>query len=220
MSDAALQLLAELLGGWLLLLGVAALAARKGGPMHVLAGRLYALSTLVTALVLVPLCLSTGSLFLAIVAGLAGYLTFAGRRSVVRLRLGMGPSAEDWLGVLVLFAGGLSFIGTALLVGAEQGVVGFVPMAGGFGFLVAWLGATEVVRFRRGAEPESPTLVHHVGMMGVSLALVATVFATTLLSGTLVPDWASWLGPTALAVPTLSWWIYRVRTHGRRATFL
>ncbi len=220
MSLLALRLLVTVGALWLACLGLTALWAEKGSPLHVWVGRTFTTSGLLIGLIVVPWCFAITAWMAAIVGTLAVYLAFAGRRTLVRHRLGLGAGWPDWAAVAGVVGVGLACLGLTYDAWSRLGPVPFVPTMAALASLVLFVAGSEVWRLRAPAPSATEALVHHVGMMITALTVVITALLQLLLPVGALPDWMVWLGPTIAAVPSGSWWIHRVRTHGVAATFL
>lgn len=220
MAFDGVRALTLLVGVWLVGLALVALASPKGGALHVLAGRLFTSHAVFVALVVTPVGLYTHAWLIAAAAALTGYLAYAGRRVAARLASGAPASTADRVAVGCLALLGAGFVGLAGHAALTVGLVPFVPTVATLGALLLFLAGSEILRLGRPVGEASEALVHHVGMTITSLVLVATAASATLAPTLALPDWLTWLGPTAVGVPSAAWWFQRVRAQGRRATFL
>ncbi|OUJ71385.1 DUF2306 domain-containing protein [Hymenobacter crusticola] len=184
-------------GSLALLAGLVPMLGRKGGPLHVRAGRLYTYSMLVVAATAVLLCLlqplTLSRLFLTGVAVLSFYLSFTGwraarRRSTVPAKTDLGLSA---VATLV----GLGMVGT--------GIALHVVLFAFFGGLIClFAGQDTWVAVRGAAAAPMPWLLRHLTRMGGSYISATTAFIVVNLGRWLpatAPSWTSlvgWMAPT------------------------
>lgn len=189
-----------------LLAGFVALATRKGGDRHRLAGRVFVWSmAVVVGLVPVLLAFDPSDFarqFLTLVAVFSGYLVFSGYRVLSRKRPAAQGEAVDWLaaGLLVLASLGLGGWGTMLFAGGTG--IGFVmALFGGIGIAA---GVSDLRAFRV-VDRRDPWIVDHLARMIGGYIATVTAISVVNLTGVL-PGAVVWLWPTAVGVPLIWYW--------------
>lgn len=210
MDPAAAREGITLLGAALLLPGLGAALAPKGGALHLLLGRLYVAGAIVVGAVACGLSLWSEAWVLAALTGLGAYLAHAGRRALRGLAADVRVGAADVVPLVLVAAGSVAAVGSAAYAASVAGFVPYVPAMGCIGAFLGVLVAAEVVRLRRGRELRGAVLSNHLGMMGASLTLVATLLSPIALTGVL-PEMVVWLGPATVAVPALALTVRRAR---------
>lgn len=182
-----------------LLVGLIPMLGRKGGPLHVRAGRVYVYSMMLVAATAVVLCLlqplTVGRLFLTSVAVLSFYLSFSGWRAARR------HSATLPLPDAVL-AGFSALVGLAMVAtGLWRGVVLFAFIGG----LICIFAGLDTWRALCPAPATAPTawLFRHFTRMGGSYISAFTAFIVVNV-GRWIPETApAWAGLVGWIAPTI-----------------
>lgn len=197
------------LGTLALAAGATALGARKGGRLHRGAGRVFVPSLAASLVTAVVLSVWHPNVFLFAIALFSGYLLFSGWRAARRRDAGAGlDRAAAWA---MLLTGGLMAVG---------GLIGFGPgdyrawVLLVFGLLGAGFAGQDLRRLRaaggaRAGREGAGRIARHVSRIGG--AFIATVTAVAVVNLTMLPDLATWLGPTVLLSPVLAWHIARLQ---------
>lgn len=192
----------------LLSLGVP-LAARKGGPVHVRAGRVYAWAMGISAVtgayvagVKIPdPATRDGGIFLLFVAVLAATTTVHGLRALHHKRR-KGPV----LGLPEVGLPGLLAVGGLAMAawGLSRGIVLFTA----FGLLGMLVGGNAFRWWARAPVGPKEWLLEHIGgMIGSGIGTVTAFLVVNAHRVDLpVPGWVVWLTPTFLGVPALVAW--------------
>lgn len=181
-----------------------ALATRKGGPAHRLWGKVFFGAMLVAGSTALVGAQHIRSLFLLLTAVFSLYMAAFGYRSVFLKHLAWDArvALADWLvaGVgLAVFAGTVAY---GLRVGNPP-----VAVFGG-------IGASTALRQLRGYAKaghwtKSQWLLNHIS--GFMASYIAAVSAFSVTSLRFIPFPYNFLWPTALGVPIIAWWQWRVR---------
>ncbi|MCB9665642.1 MAG: hypothetical protein H6732_16155 [Alphaproteobacteria bacterium] len=214
-----LVLLARWTGLVAVVAGLLALSVRKGGGLHVTAGRVvHALALALAAVLVLPL-VYLGDAATTLLLAVAAYLVHAGRRAVQR-PADAPPTPVDLRAAQALGALGvlLFVIGVALTV--QHGPIGWTAFGTGMGLLLLATSAAEVRRLR--APPDEPhaALAFHAGAMGGAVVALATAWAMTFAAAHGGPAFLAWVGPGLIGIPVLARWVGQIRREGRNATFL
>ncbi|UOQ52411.1 DUF2306 domain-containing protein [Hymenobacter cellulosivorans] len=199
-----------------LLAGLVPMLGRKGGLLHIRAGRVYIYAMMAVALTAVLLCvlqpLALSRLFLTGVAVLSFYLSFSGWRAARRHSSRL-PFPDRLLAV------------AAVLVGLFMLVMGLWLQAilfAFFGGLLCLFAGRDTKDFLRPSLAPTPWLLRHFTRLGGSYISAATAFIVVNL-GRWLPDGApAWSSLVGWIVPTVigTWLISRTvrRYHAQRAT--
>ena len=185
-----------------------ALVTAKGGRLHVLAGRVYAVGMTVVFLTAVPLAFLGGSTFLFLIALFSFYLVFAGWRFARNRQRRAHP--VDWVAVAAIGITGLAMWGYAVVIalnGSSQWVTLLV-----FGAIAIALGLADA-RFHW-TQPGGQRRVsrHLTNMMA---GTIATITAVTVVNVDMDPVWVPWILPTVVITPLIVWWNVRILRRAR-----
>lgn len=183
-----------------LLAGLVPMLGRKGGALHVGAGRLYVLCMVLVAASAVLLCLlqplTLGRLFLTGVAVLSFYLSFSGWRAARRRSVVLPPpDLALAVGSVVV---GLGMVGVGVRLGA--GLFAF------FGSLLCvFAGLDSWYSLRRSGPPTGPSiwLMRHFTRMGGSYISATTAFVVVNLGRWLPTGAPAWAGTVGWLAPSL-----------------
>ncbi len=191
-------------GSVALLAAAGALAARKGGPSHVRAGRTFALGMLVVFVTAVPMTVLRPNLFLLLIAVFSFYLVATGWRRA-RHRDGT-PAATDWTAASVMAATALAMViaGAERMRGGDPGGIVLIV----FGAIGGSLALADVLALRRRAYRGRARIAAHLTRM--LAGTVGAVTAFTVVNLSLEPELLEWLAPTVLLTPVIVYWIRRV----------
>lgn len=182
-----------------------AMATRKGGSAHRLAGRVYVAGMLAVTLTTFALVAARPNAFLLAIAIFSFYLVFTGWRAGL-LRDGR-PRLADRLASATMALTGLVMLamGAAGLVGAggAQPVILLV-----FGSIGLTLAISDLRLPRNGPSAGTERIARHLTRM--LAGTTATITAAVVVNLGFLPDIVAWLGPTALVVPVIIWWNARI----------
>ncbi len=195
-----------------------AMATRKGGRAHRLAGRVYVWG--MTAVFATALIMSVYRpvIFLVGVAVLSFYSMFSADRVLVQKRGQIGRF--DWVAAGVALAMGLAVAvwGLAMQLGLVEGPVPFGVLGMVFGAMTAGQAAQDMRRFRQQPADRLYWWYFHMDRMlgsftGLLTALLVQTVAPRLLEAGMSPDlvWLVWIAPTVVMAPTIALWISRYR---------
>ncbi|MDO7845599.1 carboxypeptidase-like regulatory domain-containing protein [Hymenobacter sp. M29] len=201
-----------------LLVGLIPMLGRKGGPVHVRAGRIYTYSMVVVAATAVLLCLlqplTLGRLFLTGVAILSFYLSFSGWRAARRHSSTLLPAD-------VALAVAATLVGLGMVVAGIWLQAVLFAFFGGlicvFAGLDAWHGLRPAV-----AAP-MPWLFRHFIRMGGSYISATTAFVVVNLGRWLpagAPSWAGlvgWIAPSIIGGLLIRATVRRYKAKARTA---
>jgi hypothetical protein len=192
-------------GGAALLASLVAIGARKGGPLHVRAGRIFALALL------------RPNAFLFTLGLFSLYLVTAGREAARPGPVGRLAAAAA-LVMLAAAAGMVVLAGGALLGwSAAARLTGRLPPAAlmVFGAIGAAMAAQDLRAWAAGRpEPARRRTARHLARMGG--AAIAAWTAFVVVNARFLPPPVAWLGPTLLLLPLIAYWQRRV-LNGRAA---
>jgi hypothetical protein len=181
-----------------------ALAVRKGGPAHRLWGKIFFGAMMVAGTTALAGAQHIHSLFLLLTAVFSLYMAAFGYRSVFLKHLAWDArvAPADWA---VAGAGLAVFMGTV----AYGVATGNVPVTV-FGSIGAITAGRQLRGYARaGHWHKSQWLLNHIAGFMASYIAAVTAFSVTSLR--FIPFPYSFLWPTALGVPAIAWWQWRVR---------
>ena len=195
-----------------------ALITRKGGDTHRRWGKIYFWAMTVAAVSSIVVAAYRPNLFLLLVGIFAFYLAFSGYRVLARKRpdKGQNPTALDWSVTAITLLASLAMIiwgATNLVTGtAHLNTVLIV-----FGIAGTLSAGSDMKTYVRPSKDKNAWYFDH--MSGMVASYIAAVSAFAVVNLTFLPPLVRWLGPTAIGVPLLSFWIgYYKRKfhHGKR----
>jgi len=182
--------------------GAVALATRKGGHRHRLAGRSFVAAMAVvaaTAIALYPLGPSDMRRFLVMVAIFSFYFAFSGYRVLSRKRPADRPGPLDWVATALLAGASAWMAGTGVLWALDDR--SFAPMLLVFGAIGLAFAGTDLRGFLGGGEGRPAWRISHLQRM--IAAYIATVSAVSAVNLHALPPAVRWLWPTAVGVPII-----------------
>ncbi len=173
-----------------LLMGIAAMASRKGGKPHRRSGLVYVWAMVVVVVSAVILALFRTDTFLLAIAVLSFFMTFSGYRALDRKAPQQRVKPLDWLiaGVTFLFGVGLAFRGSGV-----PGPFEFLSLF--FGVVTAALVLNSVWDYRQPPKRGAWFFSHIIGMLGAYIATF-TAFAVTNIN--FLPPLFVWVMPTII----------------------
>ncbi|MFP4090969.1 MAG: DUF2306 domain-containing protein [Cyclobacteriaceae bacterium] len=197
--------------------GIFAFASRKGGKIHLLSGRIYVIAMLLVALSSFILSLIRFNPFLFMVGTFTLYMTFTGYRGLIKRReKTQKAKATDWL--LIVFslamAGYMSVRATFLMEGRYQD---FLPVVLTFSSILLLFIITDLrIYLGRKHMQANDWLMYHISR--ISGAYIGTFTAFLVINVHTDPAYISWLLPTVLGAPMISYFQrkYRVKKKGRK----
>jgi hypothetical protein len=181
-----------------------ALAVHKGGPVHRLWGKIFFWAMAVAGTTALVGAQHTHSLFLLLTAVFSLYMAAFGYRSVFLKHLAWDARVAlgDWLAAGL----GLLVFGGTIVYGLQ---VGNVPVTV-FGSIGAFTALQQLRGYAKaGHWAKSQWLLNHIS--GFIASYIAAVSAFSVTSLHFIPFPYNFLWPTALGVPVIAWWQWRVR---------
>jgi hypothetical protein len=181
-----------------------ALAIRKGGPAHRLWGKIFFWAMVVAGTTALAGAQHIHSLFLLLTAIFSLYMAAFGYRSVSLKHLAWDArvALADWLVAAV----GLAIFGGTVGYGLR---VGNVPVAV-FGGIGAFTALRQLRGYAKAGQwTKNQWLLNHIS--GFMASYIAAVSAFSVTSLRFIPFPYNFLWPTALGVPVIAWWQWRVR---------
>lgn len=181
-----------------------ALAVRKGGPAHRQWGKVFFGAMVVAGSTALAGAQHIHSLFLLLTAVFSLYMAAFGYRSVFLKHLAWDArvALADWLVAAVGLAVFASTVAYGLLVGHVPVVV--------FGSIGAYTALRQLRGYAEaGRWTKNQWLLNHIS--GFMASYIAAVSAFSVTSLRFIPFPYNFLWPTALGVPIIAWWQWRVR---------
>ena len=182
-------------GATALLSGPVPMMARKGGPLHRRAGRVYAAAMMLTAVSAFALAIATASELLLVIAVSTFFLVFSGVRAIGFRRGGRPGRTDD-----IVCSLALAFSGWLLWRGIGDGQV--TSLFFGLGGIA--LAGRQLWRLHGLA---TDWLEVHLTAMGG--AYIATVTAFLVVNITFLPLAVVFIAPTLLGSPLIAWAVVR-----------
>jgi hypothetical protein len=181
-----------------------ALATRKGGPAHQLWGKVFFWAMVVAGTTALAGAQHIHSLFLLLTAVFSLYMAAFGYRSVFLKHLAWDArvALADWLVAAVGLAVFIGTVGYGLRVGN-------VPVAV-FGGIGAFTALRQLRGYAKAGQwTKNQWLLNHIS--GFMASYIAAVSAFSVTSLRFIPFPYNFLWPTALGIPIIAWWQWRVR---------
>lgn len=181
-----------------------ALAVRKGGPAHRLWGKVFFGAMVVAGTTALAGAQHIQSLFLLLTAIFSLYMAAFGYRSVFLKHLAWDARVApvDWAVAGVGLAVFLSTVYYGLRVGNIP-----VTVFGGIGAFTALRQLRGYAK--AGRWTKNQWLLNHIS--GFMASYIAAVSAFSVTSLRFIPAPYNFLWPTALGIPIIAWWQWRVR---------
>ena len=195
----------HILAGTIALLAAAfAICSEKGKKIHITAGRTYYWGMAGIFLTALPMSIITSNVFLFLIAFFSFYLACAGRR-FAQNRKGIA-STVDWIAVGLMIAAGLGMWVLAVFYSIENNSQ-YITLTV-FGFIAIALGYTDYKTYKQQEATGKKRIARHLSnMMGGTIAVVTAVLVVNV---DIEPVWIWWVLPTALIVPFIVWWNWKV----------
>ncbi len=195
----------HILAGTIALLASAfAICSEKGKKIHITAGKTYYWGMVGIFLTALPMSIVTSNVFLFLIAFFSFYLAFAGRR-FAQNRKGIALIV-DWIAVGLMIAAGLGMWVLAVFYSIENNSQ-YITLTV-FGFLAISLGYTDYKTYKRQEATGKKRIARHLSnMMGGTIAVVTAVLVVNV---DIEPVWIWWVLPTALIVPFIVWWNFKI----------
>ena len=202
MADILIVLHAAL-GGIALAAGLIALSVKKGGKIHIRAGRAFFWSMLVSALTAIVVTLFPGhaSPFLFSIGIFSSYLIGSGYRAT-RFKQKNVNLAPDFALSLLMLSCGLGMIILPLILGGGLNIV--LAIFGGIGIAFAVL---DIVNFRNPAALRKKWLGMHLSKMVSGYIAAVTAF---IVVNQFFTSWIAWLGPSVIGTAFIVYWMRRI----------
>jgi len=193
-----------LAGIFALLCSALAVCSEKGKRIHVLSGRTYFWSMVVIFLTAIPMSIITSNIFLFLIAIFSFYQAFAGMR-FARNRKGIA-TILDWASVGLMILSGLGMLILAAIYFTNDNSQYIVLLI--FGFLAVFLGYGDYKSHKNKTATGKQRIAKHLtNMMGGTIAVITAVLVVNV---DIEPVWIWWVLPTALIVPGIVWWNWKV----------
>ncbi len=199
-------------GSIALITGYSALVVTRGGPRHRQLGRVYVWGMVAVALTALPMAIIKPNPFLFGVAVFSSYFLYSGRAAAVK-RDGT-ISSLDYTAAFVLLITSVSALAASTYIKLNE-----IPYSETFlitGSVFALIGLViafvDLRRFRKGPINGRGRIIKH--LTGMCAALIATTTAVAVTMSNVVPEipkLVAWLGPTAVMVPVIIYWVRQVR---------
>ena len=187
-----------------LLAAVFAICSEKGKKIHINAGRTYYWGMAGIFLTALPMSIITSNVFLFLIAFFSFYLAFAGRR-FAQNRKGIA-SIVDWIAVGLMIAAGLGMWVLAVFYYIEINSQ-YITLTI-FGFIAIALGYTDYKTYKQQEATGNKRIARHLtNMLAGTIAVVTAVLVVNI---DMEPQWLPWILPTAILVPVISWWNWKV----------
>ena len=195
----------HILAGTIALLAAAfAICSEKGKKIHITAGRTYYWGMVSIFLTALPMSIITSNVFLFLIAFFSFYLAFAGRR-FAQNRKGI-VSIVDWIAVGLMIAAGLGMWVLAVFYSIENNSQ-YITLTV-FGFLAIALGYTDYKTYKQQEATGKKRIARHLTNM--LAGTIAVVTAILVVNVNIEPVWIWWVLPTALIVPFIVWWNFKI----------
>jgi hypothetical protein len=152
----------------------------------------------------IPLSIITSNIFLFLIAIFSFYQAFAGTR-FARKRKGIA-TILDWATVCLMVLAGVGMLILATIYYTNDNSQYIVLLV--FGFLAVFLGHSDYKSHKnKTATGEKRIAKHLTNMMGGTIAVITAVLVVNV---DIEPVWIWWVLPTALIVPFIVWWNWKV----------
>jgi uncharacterized membrane protein len=183
-----------------LLSGTAAMAAKKSGKIHRLAGKIFFFAMVGVFVSSIYMSIVKDNLFLLLVGFFSIYLAATGYRilSLKKLHLKtIKPALVDWtIGIVGLLSGAAMLCFAVVLLFRQNQ---FSIVIGVFGLLACWLGYRDIRKFSHFPAAKTHWIESHGLRMGGAYAATVTAFVVVNIQVQL--QWILWILPAVVIVP-------------------
>lgn len=205
-------------GAVALISGACAMFLKKGSAKHRLAGKCYFYSMGVVAATAIVMSIEHQIPFLLMIAVFSFSAATTGYRAIYqkRVRVSTDVAMLDWIVEIVKSLFGLGLLGYAVLMfSVDNSFLGI--LSGVFGTISLLGGLRTMQHYRKPPEQKMRWFFEHMGNMSGAYIATMTAFLVNNIHG--VPPLLVWLGPTAIGVPLIFYWIntYKRRIAVRKA---
>ncbi|MEO0897127.1 MAG: hypothetical protein AAFY71_12055 [Bacteroidota bacterium] len=195
-----------ILGLSCLISGPTAAIARKGGKLHSISGRVFAISMIVTTiLALIVTCIPGHYNPILFTIGIFGfYLVVSGWRSIKLKKLGRGDHAKwyDWALMLGVGLFGLVMIGYGVYLVTKSHMFALVLFL--FGYFCLSLAKGDYQRFTKMPEDRLWWMFDHLNKMNGGLITAFTAFLVN--NNSFMPMVLGWLLPSVIGAALGTMW--------------
>ena len=201
-----------LAGIFALLSSAFAVYSEKGKRIHVLSGKIYFWSMFVIFLTAIPMSIINSNIFLFLIAIFSFYQAFTGMR-FARNRKGIA-TILDWAAVCLMVLTGVGMLILATIYFTNYNSQYIVLLV--FGFLAVFLGYSDYKSHKNKTAIGNKRIAKHLtNMMGGTIAVITAVLVINVdididIDIDIEPVWIWWVLPTALIVPFIVWWNFKV----------
>lgn len=187
-----------------LLSSIVAVLSEKGKKLHVLSGRTYFWGMLGIFLTAILMSIITSNIFLFLIAFFSFYFAFAGLR-FARNRKGTATTS-DWIAVGLMILSGVGMLILAAILFMNNEYMYIPLLVFGFGAIVLGYGDFKSHKNKTAIGKERIAR-HLVSMIGGTIAVITAVLVVNVK---IEPVWIWWVLPTVLIVPVIIWWRIKV----------
>ncbi len=196
------------LGGVGLLTGTLDIIVRKGGNIHVKAGKVFSVAMIGSALISLFVARMPGheNLFLFLIGIFTIYMVLAGNRALT-----FKPNIKQQANITDKAISGAMLAGSLVMIAI--GIYGIIEKAPNnvlyvfFGGVGLFMTINDFKMFRTFKEHKSAWLTIHIGRMVGALIASITAF---MVAGLNFHNLLAWLSPTILGVPYIIYWSRKV----------
>ena len=151
-----------------------------------------------------PMSIINKEIFLFLIAFFSFYLAFAGRR-FAQNRTGIA-SKIDWIAVGLMIVTGIGMCVLALFYVIESNSHYITLLL--FGFISIAIGFTDYKTYKHQEAIGQKRIARHLTNM--LAGTIAVVTAVLVVNVDIEPVWIWWVLPTALIVPFIVWWNFKI----------
>jgi uncharacterized membrane protein len=187
-------------GGLALLLGAVAMFTKKGSKQHILSGKIYGYSMMVSGLSAVYLSVVKELTFLLLIGLFSMFMVLSAWRSLAHFRARDAVKKEADILIVTIGAASSFFMIYLGVNGLLQGSM-FSIVALVLGIINLMLSFGHLNNVRKKANPKKWLGSHIAGMGG---AYIATFTAFLVVNVQFQPSWVIWLLPTAIGSVLIS----------------
>ncbi len=197
--------------------GLMAMLVKKGGKLHIKAGKVYFFGmtyVFISALVLSSIKFIP---FLFMIAFLSYYGCYSGVK-ILKFKRNQKADINDKIAGYITLIMGMVYCFYALNLFAQKDETPLRWISLVFGILTvraAVIGLTQFNLKTIFKAKKQTWLAYHLYAMGTSYIAATTAFVVTLGSSLGIDHWLLWIGPTIVGVPIINYWKKKVNPQSK-----
>jgi uncharacterized membrane protein len=183
-----------------LIAGTIAMASKKSGPIHRLAGKIFFYAMAAIFVTSIYMSIAHNNLFLLLVGFFSFYLAVTGYRILYLKTLHfkqVQPKLVDYCISATGLLAGIALLVLSVVLFSKVNMFGVVTLS--FGCLSVWFGYSDLIKFKHPPTNKKHWIISHG--MRMAGAYTATITAFVVVNVQIKQGWILWLLPAILVIP-------------------